>query len=156
MTSFPTTLDSFVNPTATDKLNGTPNPAVLHHTQHSDLNDAVSALEAKVGVNFSNVNSTVDYALQILNSTQTQHSIAKIRDVVGPPFPSQVIWYADLAKTIKLVEKFYTYGPGAAKFITQVQYKLYDGTVSNVIKRTITDSITLTGPFETSRTRTVT
>ena len=45
MTQFPTSLDSFTNPTTNDFLNS-PN----HVSQHSDLNDAVEALEAKLGI----------------------------------------------------------------------------------------------------------
>jgi hypothetical protein len=45
MSQFPTSLDSFVNPTTNDFLNS-PN----HVSQHSDINDAVEALEAKLGI----------------------------------------------------------------------------------------------------------
>jgi len=43
--NFPTSLDTLTNPAATDPLN-----APAHHTQHSDVNDIVEELEAKVGV----------------------------------------------------------------------------------------------------------
>lgn len=43
--TFPTALDAFTNPTATSLLTS-PN----HAQQHSDLNDAVEALEAKVAI----------------------------------------------------------------------------------------------------------
>jgi len=46
--NFPTSLDSFVNPTTNDFLNS-PN----HVSQHSDINDAVEALEAKLGISAS-------------------------------------------------------------------------------------------------------
>ena len=45
MVSFPTSLDSFTNPTTNDFLNS-PN----HVSQHSDVNDAIEALEAKLGI----------------------------------------------------------------------------------------------------------
>lgn len=48
MSTFPTSLDSFVNPTTNDFLNS-PN----HVSQHSDINDAVEALEAKLGISAS-------------------------------------------------------------------------------------------------------
>jgi hypothetical protein len=48
MSNFPTSLDSFVNPTTNDFLNS-PN----HVSQHSDINDAVEALEAKLGISAS-------------------------------------------------------------------------------------------------------
>ena len=43
--SFPTSLDNFSNPASTDSLN-TPS----HSLQHTDLNDAVEAMQRKVGV----------------------------------------------------------------------------------------------------------
>lgn len=48
MANFPTSLDSFTNPTTNDFLNS-PN----HVSQHSDINDAVEALEAKLGISAS-------------------------------------------------------------------------------------------------------
>ncbi len=46
--NFPTSLDNFSNPSSTDSLN-TPS----HSLQHTDLNDAVEALEAKLGIGAS-------------------------------------------------------------------------------------------------------
>jgi hypothetical protein len=43
--TFPTTLDTFTNPLSTDVLT-----SPSHAQQHSDLNDAVEALEAKVAI----------------------------------------------------------------------------------------------------------
>lgn len=48
MANFPTSLDSFTNPTTNDFLNS-PN----HVDQHSQINDAVEALEAKLGISAS-------------------------------------------------------------------------------------------------------
>jgi hypothetical protein len=59
-TSFPSGLDNFTNPTADDKLD---TAGVLHDVQHSDVNDAVEALEAKVGVDSSAVTSSLTYKL---------------------------------------------------------------------------------------------
>lgn len=55
-TNFPTSLDSLTNPTASDPLN---NPS--HSDQHANVNDAVEALEAKVGVDGSAVTTSLDY-----------------------------------------------------------------------------------------------
>lgn len=46
--NYPTSLDAFTNPTTNDFLNS-PN----HVQQHSDINDAVEALEAKLGISAS-------------------------------------------------------------------------------------------------------
>lgn len=55
---FPTSLDTFTNPTATDQV------AVVDHAgQHSNANDAIEALEAKVGANGSAVTTSHDYKL---------------------------------------------------------------------------------------------
>ena len=55
-TSFPTGLDALTNPTSANGLNSPD-----HAGQHADANDAIEALEAKVGVNGSAVTSSLDY-----------------------------------------------------------------------------------------------
>ena len=55
-TNFPTSLDSLTNPTSTDSLT-----SPSHAGQHADANDAIEALQAKVGVNSSAVTSSLDY-----------------------------------------------------------------------------------------------
>ena len=57
-TNFPTSLDAFTNPSATDAMDSV---TVPHATQHADLNDAVEALQAKVGVDGSAVTTSLDY-----------------------------------------------------------------------------------------------
>ena len=60
-TNFPTSLDTLTNPLATDTLDSPP-----HDTQHADANDAIEALEAKVGVNSSAVATSHDYKIGVL------------------------------------------------------------------------------------------
>ena len=57
-TNFPSGLDAFTNPSATDAMDSV---TVPHATQHADLNDAVEALQAKVGVDGSAVTTSLDY-----------------------------------------------------------------------------------------------
>lgn len=57
-TNFPTSLDTLTNPTGTDPVT---NPS--HALQHSNANDAIEALEAKVGQNSSVVTTSHDYKL---------------------------------------------------------------------------------------------
>ena len=45
-TNFPTSLDSFTNPSATDALDSV---SVPHADQHADLNDAMEAVQSKLG-----------------------------------------------------------------------------------------------------------
>lgn len=57
-TSFPSSLDTLTNPASTDKTN-----SPSHSTQHTNANDALEALEAKIGVNGSAVTTSHDYKL---------------------------------------------------------------------------------------------
>lgn len=57
-TNFPTSLDTFTNPSSSDLMNSA---TVPHAAQHGNINDAVEALEAKVGVNGSAVTTSLDY-----------------------------------------------------------------------------------------------
>jgi hypothetical protein len=56
--AFPASIDSLSNPSAADAMNSA---TVPHATQHSDANDAIEALEAKVGVDNSAVTTSLDY-----------------------------------------------------------------------------------------------
>ena len=60
-TNFPASLDSLTNPTATDNL-GAPN----HAAQHANANDAIEALEVKVGVTGSAVATTLEKRLSVI------------------------------------------------------------------------------------------
>ncbi len=66
--TFPTTLDALTNPISTNPLN---NPS--QSAQHADENDAIEALEAKVGVNSSAVNTSIDYLLKSTSSSNPGH-----------------------------------------------------------------------------------
>jgi hypothetical protein len=55
-TNFPASLDSLTNPSAGDSLS-----SPSHAAQHANVNDAVEALQAKVGVDGSAVTSSLDY-----------------------------------------------------------------------------------------------
>lgn len=70
MTNFPTSLDTLPNPTKWDQQN---TPGLLHHEQHANANDAVEALEAKVGIDSSAVTTSHDYKLRNLASRSSKH-----------------------------------------------------------------------------------
>jgi hypothetical protein len=65
-TNFPTSLDSLTNPTGTDQLSSV---TVRHSTQHANENDAIEALQAKVGINGSAVTTSHDYKLSEVTSS---------------------------------------------------------------------------------------
>lgn len=68
-TSFPGSLDALTNPLSTDTLN-----SPSHSGQHANANDAIEALQAKVGVDGSTVTTSLDYKIAqaaTLNGIQT-------------------------------------------------------------------------------------
>lgn len=154
-TNFPTGLDTYVNPSGSDHLDDS---SVLHSLQHSNVNDATTAIETKLGINFSSTTTTIDFIAKLFLLTYTQHPDGGYRELVyvnnTPPIISSVIWYVNSGKTIKLVEKTYTYGSNRI-LPTAITLKIYGGTVANILKRTITDTITYDRVFETSRARVI-
>lgn len=151
---FPTQLDDFTNPTALTPLN---QPGMRHHEQHSQLNDAVEAIETKVGANLSDVNTSLDYIANLFLMTATQNprgNFAEKTFVPGSVLPQLITWYTDATKTVKLVDKQFTYGT-PKPVPTTIVMRLYDGTVTNSVVRTVTDTITYTNIFETSRSRSI-
>lgn len=63
-TNFPTSLDALTNPLSTDGMN-----SPSHSGQHANANDAIEALQAKVGVNSSAVTTSHDYKITQLENT---------------------------------------------------------------------------------------
>lgn len=61
--SFPAALDTFVNPSSSNPQN---NPS--HSQQHADANDAIEALEAKVGIDGSANPTSLDYRVSQLEA----------------------------------------------------------------------------------------
>jgi len=77
-TSFPTGLDALTNPTSSDGLNSPD-----HAGQHANVNDAVEALEAKVGVNGSAVTSSLDYKITNINASNLASGTVPSARVAG-------------------------------------------------------------------------
>lgn len=63
-TAFPTGLDTFTDPNPTDKLS-----LPGHSGQHTDKNDSIEAIEAKVGIDGSAVTASHDYKLSNVTGT---------------------------------------------------------------------------------------
>jgi hypothetical protein len=77
-TNFPTSLDALTNPTSGNTL-ASPD----HAGQHSDANDAIEALQAKVGVNGSAVATSIDNIL----TTKANIASPTFTGTVGIPMP---------------------------------------------------------------------
>jgi len=75
--TFPTSLDSLTNPQGTDSVQ-----AVSHAAQHADANDAIEALEAKVGADNSSVTTSLDYRIRQLELNPVTGTASKIEQVV--------------------------------------------------------------------------
>lgn len=69
-TNYPASLDTLTNPTGGDALNSA---SVPHADQHANLNDAVEAIEAKLGVDSSGVTTSIDYLLKNASSLDPGH-----------------------------------------------------------------------------------
>lgn len=75
-TAFPTGLDTTLtlpNPVGTDLLANT-NANLDHDYQHSLVNDAIRALETKLGIDSSAVTSSIDYLLKNASSNNPGHT----------------------------------------------------------------------------------
>jgi len=73
-TNFPASLDTLTNPTSSDSLS-----SPSHSAQHANVNDAVEALQAKVGADSSAVTTSLDYKVAQLEAI----SHGKILQVVS-------------------------------------------------------------------------
>ena len=82
-TSFPSGLDALTNPTSSNGLNSPD-----HAGQHADANDAIEALEAKVGVNGSAVTSSLDYKIAALTTSSGFVPIGAVTMFSGSTAPT--------------------------------------------------------------------
>ncbi len=76
---FPSSLDNLTNPTAANPLN-----SPSHSGQHSDENDAIEAIEAKIGVDSSAVASSLDYLIKSSSDPGHLHSVYLKLDQTTP------------------------------------------------------------------------
>lgn len=74
------------------------------------------------------------------------------KEITGTVFPTAVVWYESATKAKKIVERLITWTGANA---TTDQWKIYDIDGTTVLW-IVTDTISYTGPFETSRTRAIT
>ncbi len=95
-TGYPVSLDNFVNPTATDKLNSV---TVPHHQQHTDLNDAVEAIQTVLGLSPAGAHLTVkDRIISAESAITTQSVLNGLTDVtISTANPGDVLRYSGSA-----------------------------------------------------------
>ena len=76
-TSFPVSLDELINPQASDSVQ-----SPSHSEQHADANDAIVALQEKVGVDNSTDTNSLDYKIRQLELNPVTGTASKIEQVV--------------------------------------------------------------------------
>jgi hypothetical protein len=84
-TNFPTSLDSLTNPTSSDSLN-----SPSHSAQHANSNDAIEALQAKVGADSSAVTSSLDYKVAQLEAISHGKILQVVSAVKNDTFSASV------------------------------------------------------------------
>jgi len=102
-TNFPTGLDSIYDPVITDTLS-----SMNHHVIHTTANDAIAALEAKVGINGSLVATSLDWlvnsgrlrarnTIDRTNATVTMANLADMSVAVlaGEEYTGRLVVYAN-------------------------------------------------------------
>ena len=91
-TNYPNSLDILINPTASDSLNS---DIVPHAKQHSDLNDAVEAIQTVVGINPAGSHLTIkDRIIAVEQSISEQSVLNGLTDVtINSVATGQVLRY---------------------------------------------------------------
>lgn len=111
----------------------------------------------------------IDAAIAVGGITEAQHKVLRqlihfisdgpaegfasgaYKEVTGTVFPTAIVWWESSAKLKKIVERLVTWTGAKA---TQDQWKVYASDGVTVLA-TVTDAVTYSGIYETSRTRTI-
>lgn len=132
-TNFPVSLDDLSNPAATDSLAG-------HATLHGNVNDTLEALQAKVGADGSNVTTSLDYKISVLQTDLASLDSENTLELLGLDGNNDLTitgienkttidsWSASLFRTIKYSIQI-TKG---SEYISSDYLLLNDGTDINV------------------------
>jgi hypothetical protein len=84
-TNFPASLDSLTNPTSSDSLN-----SPSHSAQHANSNDAIEALQAKVGADSSAVTTSLDYKVAQLEAISHGKILQVVSTTKTDPFTASL------------------------------------------------------------------
>lgn len=104
-TTFPTTLDSntnLPNPGGTDLLTNT-NPVLQHAYQHDTVNDAIKALELKVGVNGSADVNSLDFKIAGTGKpSRIAQAVTTVSLAPNASDPSQTLPFGSLTEILSI------------------------------------------------------
>ena len=131
-TNFPASLDSLTNPSSSDSLN-----SPSHSAQHANSNDAIEALQAKVGVDSSAVTSSLDYKVAQLEAISHGKILQVVRatDTTNRSTTSTSLVDADISVTITP-----TSSSSNIILIWTCRIKVSGGSTKNEYSLAITDS----------------
>jgi len=79
---FPIHLDSFVNPSGSNHLSDI---AVLHSLQHTNVNNALRAVQERIGIISSSISSSIDYEIHNTLEGHNHDGINSRQIAIGPP-----------------------------------------------------------------------
>lgn len=141
--NYPTSLDTFTNPSAGASLS-----SPSHSTQHGDVNDAVEALEAKLGIGSSAASAAVNGAVLVANGsgsttwtaapyglhfikadTITSGAAKEITGVFSSSFTNYRVVISGLQVSSRDVINF-RFGTTAAGYYGSLYYDEYSGTLT--------------------------
>lgn len=83
MTNFPVSLDQFNNPTSSTKTNA---PGFDHAEQHTNANDAIEALQSKIGIDQSLDEESIDFKIRRLLSRRLVNETFGVGDGIETQF----------------------------------------------------------------------
>lgn len=98
MTNFPVSLDQFNNPTSSTKTNA---PGFDHAEQHTNANDAIEALQNKIGIDQSLVEGSIDFKIRRLFSRRLVNEIFGVGDGIETRF---ALKFAPIGDSLILVD----------------------------------------------------
>lgn len=79
---FPYILDSFTNPSGSNHLSDL---IVLHSLQHTNINDGMAAVQARIGIISSSITNSIDYELHNIYGGHNHDGINSRQIAIGPP-----------------------------------------------------------------------
>ena len=134
-TNYPGSLDSFTNPTSSDSLN-----SPSHSLQHANINDAVEAIEAKLGVGTATAGSATNgYVLTVsTGGTTTWEPAGEIIPIASGGTAAYTFANGDQGKILEFNGTFTVTVPAESTF------NFATGTVLNLLNIG-TGTITIAG-----------
>lgn len=144
-TNFPNSLDSFTNPISANSL------ALPSHSElHTDLNNAMASVQAKIGVDGSSVQTSLDYRVTQLESIGGTTGVALTGDVEPVNPVNGTLFFDTATNELKVYfNNWFSVGGGISGLTTidggSVSTSEFDYTVNGGSPSSVTFSSVLDG-----------